>query len=847
MKDLYTTVTARLTLGAFCMLFLLFGCAAPEPEPLHEAVMQAPDDGVNAISNISTEALVGKMRITLHANQELTYTAFKLNDPLRLVLDLPNVDTSQVSELTFPNQEPLLRVTPFQFSEGDTTNSRVEVALTRLVPYQVFNDANKLFIDLEVPVDDSQTAMSPAAGSTLPPGFEELDTVQAAEPLTIDASPPQAAEAGSMATASATGPAAGTSAQIPPGLPTIAIAPPPDTVGDVATLSQVLASPSSIALLEGVEVSEVDGKTRIVIKADKTPEFDVKRTDVPPRLTIDLQQSDLPPGAEQVVTPEALDTLVKQVRMFQLRRTPGGTDNVARVLVDLMQPTDHHVSTQPGQVVIDIDHPAVQLADAPELEGDDIVEVPLTTGIEEALSAESEPEEAEIAAAPSIRAPKTGDEKEYKGQLISIHFQQADILDVLDVIAEVSGLNLVVHPGVGGTVTVRLENIPWDQALDIILKMNNLALEIEGNILRIAQASVFQQEIAQRINMERQQIEALQVQEDLQPLETKLITVNFAEPGAIVGIINSYFTGANVQNNQQRRGTITVDPRTKTLIIQDTAANIEKIEEIVATLDRRTPQVLIEARIVSLSTTFRKELGINWSGRFNADPAHGNPLGYRFPYTIDVPSFGVSLPQVGSPVGSIGPVTLGSIDDVITIFARIDAAEENYKAKTLAQPKIFTQDNVGASVTSTQTQYVAVRGDSQTAASIQPVSAALSLNVTPRISRDGFITMQVNVTNGAVGTGAGGGATTDTQAVNSQVTVKDGETVVIGGIYGTSDVENLTAVPYLHKIPIIGRLFKSTLPNSKSQSELLVFLTPRILDRSILKPEEGAASAAFSY
>ncbi len=824
-----TVYATRLIMGTLCMLALMFGCAAPDMESM-DAVIQSSDNAVTAISDISTEMLVGKMRITIQADHELTYTAFKLNDPLRLVLDLPNVSTGQVSEMTFTQQDPLLRVTPFQFSEGDSVNSRIEVALSRLVPYQVFNDANKLFIDLEMPVDAQQAAVSQPPTS-LPPGFEELTPSNPMTPVMIDSKPAQP------------GMAVSTPPRVQSGLPTIEITAPPETIGDVTTLSQILANPSAVALISGIAVSEVDGKTRIVVNADKTPEFDIKRSDVPPRITIDLKQSDLPPGAEQIVTPEAMDTLVKQVRLFQLRRTPGGTDNVARILIDLMQPAKHQVSTEPGQLVIDIEHPAIRLTDAPQVDGEDIVEVPLTTGIEEALTSQGAAGVEEVATSPTIRAPKTGEEKEYKGQLISIHFQQASILDVLDVIAEVSGLNLVIHPGVTGTVTVRLDNIPWDQALDIILKMNNLAVEIEGNILRIAQAGVFQQEVAQRVTQQRQQIEAIRVQEELQPLETKLITVNFAEPGAIVGIVNSYFTGANSQNSQDRRGTITVDPRTKTLIIQDTDANIKKIEGIVATLDRRTPQVLIEARIVSLSTFFRKELGINWTGRFNADVAHGNPLGYRFPYSVDMPGFGVNLPTVGDAIGTTGQITLGSIDDIITIFARIDAAEENNQAKTLSQPKIFTQDNVGASVNSTQTIYRAVGGDSQTPASIQAVSAALSLNVTPRISRDGFITMLVNVSNGAV---AATGTGTNTQSINSQVTVKDGETVVIGGIYQTSDEKKLAAVPYLHKIPLIGWLFKSTLPNSNTQDELLVFLTPRILDRSILKPEESA-NVSFSY
>jgi len=774
------------------------------------------------VSNISTDVLVGKMRITIEAGSELTYTAFKLTDPLRLVLDLPNVDTTQVSEMTFTDKFPIMRITPFQFTEADTVNSRIEVALSRLLPYQVFSDANKLFIDLETPVED--VAMAPPAPSSLPPGFEELTPTQEKLPIMIESRPQEISQ-----------PLAPQ-----PGVPTIEIVKPPETVGEVTTLAQVLADPSAISVIKDIQVSEVNGKTRITLYTSKTPEFDVKRSESPPRLTIDLKQSDLPPEAEKVIRPDELETLVKQVRVFQLRRTPDGTDNVVRILVDLMKPTKHEVMTEPEKFVLDIEHP-VMLAKEGLAEGVEIMEVPLTTGIEEALKEEGIPIEEEIAAAPTIRAPKTGEEKEYKGQLITIHFQEADIKDVLDVIAEVSGLNLVVHPGVTGMVTVRLENIPWDQALDIILKMNNLSVEIEGNILRIAQASVFQQEVAQRIAQQQQQIEAQRVQAELEPLDTKLITVNFADPGAIVGLIDEYFQGRG-EDQRERRGTITVDERTKTLIVQDTEDNIKKIDEIVTILDRRTPQVMIEARIVSLASSFRKELGINWFGRFTAAPQYGNALDYRFPYTVDVPSFGVNLPTVANPVGTTGLITLGSIDDVISIFARIDAAEEEFKAKTLGQPKIFTQDTIGANVSTGQTVVIPPAGDAEPT----EVTASLSLNVTPQISRDGYITMDVTVTNDALDL-SGANPTTNNQAINSTITVKDGETVVIGGVYQTLEIESFRGVPYLHRIPLIGRLFKSSLPNAQRQNELLVFLTPRILDRGLLKPEEAATNVLLTY
>jgi len=840
----------------FVMVVAIFGCASPEIEQT-ETAATASEGRASAVnvSNISTERLVGKIRITIEADSDLSYTAFKLTDPLRLVLDLPNIDTSHVSEISYQDAFPLTRITPFQFTDGKTVNSRVEIALSRLVPYQVFSDANHLFIDLETPLQETDIAS--AASSSLPPGFEELTPVtpRTEAPLIADASAPIVIEAkptGVQPLSVGKAPGLQPVAQTQTGtLPTIQIEQPPKTVGEVRPLPSTTGE-SVVAVIKNLEVITSKGTTSLVISSDVLPEFEVKRSQNPPRLTIDLKQSDLPAGGEKVIIPDSINSTVKQARVFQLRRSPGGTGDVVRILVDLLRPTDHEVATEPGKLLINLQNQAV-FTQAEMTGTDGVVEVPLTTGIEAVLDGSGELADGDLVASdPTIRAPKTGDEQEYKGQPISLHFQEADVLDVLQVIAEVSGLNLVVHPDVQGTVTVHLTNIPWDQALDIILKMNDLSVEIEGTILRVAQASVFQDEIAQRIAQQQQQIQARRIQEELEPLETRLITINFADPDSIVGVIDEYFAGALPQEQQEnRRGTITVDSRTKTLIVQDTADNISKIEEIVATLDRRTPQVMIEAKIVTLSTLYVKELGIQWLANFSVDAQHGNSLPFRWPFSINgqdasgrASSFGVNLPAATS-IGTSGWLRFGSIDDVFTLFAKIDAAEIDNKAKTLSQPKVFTQDNVAATVTAQQTRTIPAIGDNTEATT---VTAPLTLSVTPRISNDGYITMVVNVDNTSfVDTKDLRSLATSGQTLNSQVTVKDGSTVVIGGIFVTGDQNNFAGIPGLHKIPIIGHLFKSTMPNSKTQQELLVFLTPRILDRNIVNEEQQSSDVSLSY
>ena len=242
-----TLFYTRYLVLVICSLLIVVGCAAPEMEEMGTVLSETEHaPSVVKVSNISTEALVGKMRVTIEADSELTYTAFKLTDPLRLVLDLPNVDTTRISEMTFTDTFPLMRITPFQFTEADTVNSRIEIALSRLVPYQVFSDANKLFVDLEMPVEE--TTMAPLAPSGLPPGFEELAPTPEQPSLVPEE----------------------------PGVPTIEIVKPPEKVGEVTTLAEVLAAPSAISVIRDIEVSEVRGKTRITIYATRTPDFDIQ-------------------------------------------------------------------------------------------------------------------------------------------------------------------------------------------------------------------------------------------------------------------------------------------------------------------------------------------------------------------------------------------------------------------------------------------------------------------------------------------------------------------------------------------------------------------------------------------
>jgi type IV pilus assembly protein PilQ len=769
------------------------------------------------ITQIRSEALEGKVRVTIESSDNLSYTAFTLSDPLRLVLDLPNAQLKFKEPITV-NKGAVLTINPIQLpKEGNRVNSRIEIELSKQVRYQVSTDHNKLYVDLQDGIEEA--AVRPPEEAVQPPETPPTQTAP------TEIAPPAPETEASKSKPAEVEPSEGKPTESKPA-ETEKAAP--------VIMSKPSAPEVKLSTIKEIEVSQLPKETRVTINSDTLPEYEVKKESEPPRIVLDLKKSKIAPEAQKITDVHLTPSILKRISSFQLKRGLEGADNLVRVILNLTQAVDPQIKTEDGKIIIDMVHPT-PVAQAPPTakpEGGKVEEL------------EAPSSELPTAQAPSIRTPQTTEEAKYRGQPITLDFKDADIRDVLRIIAEINDFNLVLHPEVSGRVTVRLINVPWDQALDIILKLNNLAVEIEGNIMRVGSSTSFQREIEAKRLEQEQRLAALETQKKLEPLRTEIITLNFADPAQIVTVIEGVIAGRREgQPAGPRRGTITVDARTKTLIVQDTEENIRLIRELVTKLDKRTPQILIEARIVTVSKQFSKSLGINWAGSFNADAAHGNTTGFRFPNSING-NFAVNLP-LGASVGSTG-IRLGSIDDVFSLDLNLAAAETEGLATILSQPKVVTVDNKAASiqtgVTFTLATTILVNNTTQT--TLQQVNATLSLNVTPRVSADGHILMTVSAQNNSPDfaspiTTAGGVPPINTQSVNTEVLVKDGETVVLGGILQTDSRRNLTAVPYLHKIPIIGRVFRSTIPNSKNQTELLIFITPKLLNAATVEQSEA--------
>ncbi|RVU42914.1 type IV pilus secretin PilQ [Lujinxingia sediminis] len=417
---------------------------------------------------------------------------------------------------------------------------------------------------------------------------------------------------------------------------------------------------------------------------------------------------------------------------------------------------------------------------------------------------------------------------------ITIDLRNADVQNVLRLVATEGGVNIIAGDGVEGVVTMRLRNVPLDQVFLNILQALQLGFEVRGNVIRVAPASVLAEEEAARA-------EARTRAQRVQPLEVFLLPVNYATADELV---------SQVQGLLSPRGSVSVDARTNTLIIKDLRENLTSIRMLVETLDSQVPQVLIEARIVETSDTFSRQIGVQWGGDIGFSQGTGNPTGLIFPNVLGLaggatdgqtpvagtssnPNFAVNLPApVGTGAGGAIGLTMGSVGGAVNLNLRLSALEEAGHAKIVSAPRILTMDNKEASISQGTSIPISVVG----AAGVQTVfvDATLELTVTPHVTPDGNIRLSIDATKNEPdfqNTGARGDPTIIQRQATTELLIPDGDTTVIGGIYTRNAGHSVSAVPFLHRIPILGFFFK-TQSESERRSELLIFITPRIVNRA---------------
>lgn len=462
---------------------------------------------------------------------------------------------------------------------------------------------------------------------------------------------------------------------------------------------------------------------------------------------------------------------------------------------------------------------------------------------------------------PELLREPTLEERVYSGEPLSMEFQDVEIRSVLDILAQFTEMNIVANDSVTGNITLRLINVPWDQALDIILKSKNLGKRENGNVILVAPAT----ELAEQ---EARELEAQQAVESFAPLRTEYIRLSYAKAQDVLTLISqgSGSSGSSVggtggianranDNNTllSDRGTVTVDERTNTLIIKDVANSIENIRTLIGKIDIPVRQVMIEARIVSATDSFSKEIGVRWGilsngaannrsllvGGSNQTLADLKDFDIETTtingQTVSYPSYDITRPDnlnvdlgVDNPAGSIA-FGLLSLSDVM-LDLELSALQADNRGEVISTPKVLTADKQTAKVSSgTQIPYQEASASGATTTSFR--EAALSLEATPNITPDGKIGLQLLITNGTP-VFTNGIVAINEDSISTNVTVEDGQTVVLGGIFRNRTNNGVDKVPFLGDLPYIGRAFRKDVRNNNKE-ELLIFVTPKLINDGV--------------
>jgi type IV pilus assembly protein PilQ len=877
---------------------------------------------------------------------ETAFTAFHLDDPQRVVIDLKNTDVSAVASAgKLPGSGPVLSISAHQFNDPQSSVGRLTLATRDGVHYDVHVAGE----DLAIAVHADASPAKPVA---------QLDPVPAPLPA-----PPVAVPVPPAPLAAATAP--GAPADATPAEPSAAPATPDNVLKDFEDRVAVHGTPgtrllearlfdrgsrtrcelhangpiaafhaielkgpgrlaidlegfsvgvkpkeTTVGLVTGLRVARHDDKVRVVLESggERFPEYTIKR--VHNGLVIAVGQPDAAPAvaAAPVPVPEKAPVAPTRVpspapvaalpspKAAPVAASPlpagppseiksldvsghGRTARVVLALTRAVETSEETLSDGSHLLILKNARLPKELArrlDTSALEGpleslasyeepsDHTVRLvakyrpsepdvndtitPLRVGPSFGISwhfagngtrkltlaASSRSPGGFMGEAPAYAmnaGPRAAADPAYVGRRVDFTAKDLDIVQFLQAIGEIAHKNIVASDDINGKVSIRLRNVPWDEALDIVLRTKSLGKEEIGSVIRIAPLEKLRKEQSDKIVAQKDH-------ETVEPLKVRLIPVNFAPAQGI---------SAKVRDLLSSRGTVTVDDRTNVLIVKDIPESIAKVELLVRSLDTQTPQVLIEARIVEASSQFSRSFGIQWGGNAAASTANANQTGVAFPGNIGVsgvsndgpgsgtsatPNWIVNFPTaVGQGNGAGIGFIFGSANGAQILNLRLTAAELGGLVKTVSAPKTVTLDNQAATIgQGVSIPYSVVSAAGANTAFVQ---ARLELTVTPHVTADGSVLMKISVTNNQVNTGltgSNGQPSINTREANTNVLVKDGDTTVIGGIYTRQTSKSENKVPFLADIPILGALFShSTIEDDRD--EMLIFITPRIINR----------------
>jgi type IV pilus assembly protein PilQ len=617
--------------------------------------------------------------------------------------------------------------------------------------------------------------------------------------------------------------------------------------------------------VKNVQTTGTGEATQISIAGDGELAYKAFRLDSPSRLVIDL------PGVKNSVRKPTIDVGSGSIQRVRVAQFQGGADPVARVVIDLNGKPEYaitpdgdrlHVTfggavaavrTAPDQVIAvanptpaappppkpqPVIKPAATIEEIPTVAENATWKMPSssTQGARSVINnavdqvapvtpprstapqpstnvtmGENVFDEAMTRSQPTLQGARTlsGSQRVFTGDPISLNLKDADIKDVLRTFAQLTGLNIAVDPQVQGTVTVDFVDVPWDQALDLILRQNGLTYVLEGNVMRVGTIDRLAQETTASRRLAEE--ERLNV-----PLTTLGFKLSYARASDVATLLRDLASP---------RARIIVDVRTNQLIISEIPQYLSTMRNLIDTVDIPNRQVVIEARVVETTKTFTRNYGFEWSFGGSLDPALGTGTGLIFPNRI---GFNGGPFSFTGGANSVLGLTLTDVLGTFTLDLALHAAESENLVRVISAPKVTTQDNTAAQITSGVQIPYQTRVNFTT--TISYIDATLQLSVTPQITEAGTIIMDISVQKTTPGEPLEGAAGTplNTRQARTRVMVRDGGTAVIGGIYQASDTSGQSRVPILAQIPVLGALFRSNSMRTQ-HDELLIFITPRIV------------------
>lgn len=525
-------------------------------------------------------------------------------------------------------------------------------------------------------------------------------------------------------------------------------------------------------------------------------------------VTLTIKNCSLPKHLQRSLETRKFVSPVLRVTPMAIK-TGKGTDTLIRIA--MRAPAAHELRREGDMLYVEFTHPQEALRDSIS---SDLQEASPLAG-KPARAVAAQPQETELGTELSApfepAAPKpAGLAKTYKGRKVTLEFADAEVRKIFQLLSEVSNKNFVLGDDVTGTISIKLVNVPWDQALDIILDTKGLDKREEGNIIIIRAKGKFKSLADEELEIKKTLYKSIE-------LKTETFNVNYADLTGIVAQFNALKT---------ERGTISPDTRTNKIIVKDIPLALDDMRKLLVQLDIPERQVMIEARIVEATSTFTRNLGVSWGVHYRDSGA--SFLGIN---QLDTGFGGLTSPPPtsgpGTSAGGNMGISFGTLGSNVQLDMRLNAAASAGMIKIVSTPKVATLNNKTAKIT--QGQQIPYTTSTSDKIETKFIEAALSLEVTPHINANGTIGMKIDAKNDSPGTNSSGGAPPiNKKQATTEMLLRDGETTVIGGIYVDSDTESDDGVPFLMDIPLVGKLFKTN-NKSKSKSELLVFITPRIL------------------